>query len=146
MKISTRARYGMRLMLDLALHYGEGPVFLKDIAKSEEISEKYLSQIIIPLKAIGLINSFRGAHGGYILARPPEKINLNEIVGILEGNFNLVDCIKKPQECSRVSICVTRNLWKILGETISLTLEKMSLGDLLIQCKNKHQQSIIYNI
>ncbi|MDD5070001.1 MAG: Rrf2 family transcriptional regulator [Candidatus Omnitrophica bacterium] len=146
MKISTRARYGMRLMLDLAFHHGEGPVFLKDIAKSEEISEKYLSQIIIPLKAIGLINSFRGAHGGYVLARPPEKIKLNEIVGILEGNFNLVDCVKKPDECSRVPICVTRNLWKMLGETISMTLEKMSLADLLNQCKKNQERPIIYNI
>ncbi len=80
MKLSTRARYGTRLMLKLALRYGKGPVFLKDIARAEEISEKYLSQIIIPLKGAGLVRAFRGAHGGYTLARAPDRIKLKDIV------------------------------------------------------------------
>jgi Rrf2 family protein len=96
MKISTRARYGTRLMVALGAHYGQRPVFLKEIAKAEEISEKYLSQIIMPLKAAGLVNSFRGAHGGYVLSRTPAQISLKDIVGALEGDFNLVGCLGNP--------------------------------------------------
>ena len=81
MNISTRTRYGTRLMLELGLNYGKEPLLLREIAASQEISEKYLSQIIIPLKAAGLVNSFRGARGGYILAKPPKQITLNDIVG-----------------------------------------------------------------
>ena len=77
MKLSTRARYGVRMMLVLARNYGEGTIYLKEIAKSEEISEKYLSQIIIPLKWVGLVKSIRGAHGGYALAKSPSNITLN---------------------------------------------------------------------
>lgn len=146
MKISTRARYGTRMMLELGLRYGEGPIFLKEIAKEEEISEKYLSQIIIPLKAVGLVNSFRGAHGGYVLSRHPAKITIREIVGVLEGDFNLVGCVKDPQMCTRVSVCVTRNLWSKLGEHITQMLESVSLEDLVKECRSKKESSVTYNI
>ncbi|MGD0280318.1 MAG: Rrf2 family transcriptional regulator, partial [Smithella sp.] len=76
MKLSTRARYGVRLMVALAVNYDKGPVFLKDVAKGENISEKYLSLIIIPLRRIGLVNSIRGAHGGYLLAKDPSQITM----------------------------------------------------------------------
>ena len=84
MRLSTKGRYGTRLMLDLALHYGEGLVFLKDIAKREEISVGYLEHLIPPLKSAGLIKSSRGAHGGYSLAKEPSEINLREIVQVFE--------------------------------------------------------------
>ncbi|MFA5284396.1 MAG: Rrf2 family transcriptional regulator, partial [Smithellaceae bacterium] len=96
MKLSTRTRYGVRLMTVLAQNYGKGPVFLKDIAKGENISEKYLSLIIIPLRGVGLINSVRGAHGGYNLSKEPSQITLKEIVDVLEGDCSLVDCVKNP--------------------------------------------------
>jgi Rrf2 family protein len=133
-------------MVELGLNYGQGPLLLKKIAKREEISEKYLSQIIIPLRASGLVNSFRGAHGGYVLARPPEEITLKDIVGVLEGNFNLVGCIKNPSECSRVSVCVTRGLWDSLGKKIAQILEAVTLADLVKQCKEKRQDTFMYNI
>ena len=101
MKLSTRGRYGVRLMLDLALHYGEGPIFLKDIAERQGISEKYLWQLINPLKTTGLINSQRGAHGGYVLGKAPERISLKEILQILEGSLCLVDCVDNPSFCER---------------------------------------------
>ena len=145
MKISTRSRYGARLMVELGLHYDEGPFFLKDIAKLEEISEKYLSQIIIPLKNAGLVNSFRGAHGGYVLARHPSKITMKDIVEILEGDFNLVECVKNPANCSRVSVCVTRSLWNKIGNKISQELNAVTLEDLVKRCKNK-QENVEYNI
>ena len=103
MKLSTRSRYGVRLMTALACANGEKPILLKDIAASEEISEKYLSLIVIPLRAAGLIKSFRGARGGYNLAQDPSEISLRNIIAALEGEICLVHCIKQPSSCNRSS-------------------------------------------
>ncbi len=146
MKISTRVRYGTRMMLELGIRYGEGPVFLKEIAKTEDISEKYLSQIIIPLKAVGLVHSFRGARGGYVLARPPKEITLEDIVGVLEGSFDLVGCTKNPSTCSRATLCATRELWAELGKAISEKLSAVTLEDLVKKCKEKGKEVLMYNI
>ena len=131
MKLSTRARYGVRLMLALAENYGKEPVYLKDIARQEDISEKYLSLIIIPLKGIGLVISVRGAYGGYNLAKDPAKINLKEIVDVLDGGCSLVDCVKDPSACPRVSICASHDVWSILGGKISETLSSITLDMML---------------
>lgn len=131
MRLSTRSRYGTRLMLELALHYQEEPVFLKDIAREEEISEKYLSQLVIPLRASGLINSSRGAHGGYRLARSPALITMKDIIQALEGHLSPVECVKNPSVCGRVSGCVTRSVWERLDTRISETLDSISLKDLI---------------
>jgi Rrf2 family protein len=146
MKLSTRARYGMRLMLVLAQHYREKPVFLKEIAKSEEISEKYLSLIIIPLRASGLVNSSRGAYGGYSLGREPDQINLKEIMDVLEGDSCLVDCVKDPSVCRRVSTCVSRDVWSIIGERIADTLRGMTLADLVGKTRARTDGEIMSNI
>lgn len=145
MKLSTRARYGVRLMAALARCYGKGPVYLKDIAKAEQISEKYLSLIIIPLRGIGLVNSLRGARGGYSLARAPSQITLKEVVDILEGNC-LVDCIKDPDLCSRVPSCATRDIWALLGGKISETLDSFTLEDLVRIKQEKARKSMGQNI
>ena len=129
MKISTRARYGVRLMMALARNYGKGPIYLGDIAKDEEISEKYLGQIVIPLKGAGLVLSNRGARGGYMLAREPLEINVREIVDVLEGNC-LVRCIEDPSSCSRVPTCASRDVWVLLGGRISETLGSVTLAEL----------------
>src|SRR5512133_137518 len=105
MKLSTRSRYGMRMMTDLADHYGENPVFLKDVAKREDISEKYLSLIVIPLRGAGLIQSIRGAHGGYRLSRSPAEITILDVLAAVDGEICLVDCVKDAKRCSRVSTC-----------------------------------------
>jgi len=131
MKLSTRARYGTRLMLELAIHFKKGTIFLKDIAEKEEISEKYLSHLVISLKAGGLIFSSRGAHGGYMLAKPPSKIHLNEIVNVLEGGISLVECVENPGICSRNSQCATRDVWKKLDEKVSDLLYSITLEDLV---------------
>lgn len=145
MKLSTRSRYGVRLMLSLARSYGQGLLFLKDIAKTEGISEKYLSLIIIPLRGVGLVNSTRGAHGGYTLARSPEKITLKEIVDVLEGNC-IVDCIKDPAACSRVETCASRDIWKLLEGRISETLEGITLQQLVVMNREKTEKNIAHNI
>ena len=145
MKLSTRTRYGVRMMLALAKNYGKGSVYLKEVAKSEEISEKYLSLIIIPLKGVGLVKSIRGAHGGYTLARPPADITLKDIVDILEGDC-LVDCVKDPFSCSRMEICATREIWELLGGKISDVLESITLEKLVQMDSDKVRRNIGVNI
>jgi len=145
MKLSTRARYGVRLMLALAGNYGRGSVFLKDVAKREEISEKYLGQIIIPLRGAGLVNSSRGAHGGYMLAKSPAEITLRQIVEPLEGDC-LVDCVKNPAACTRVSTCASRDVWALLGGKITETLDAITLEQLMRMNRDKAEQSNSQNI
>ncbi len=131
MRLSTRSRYGVRLMLALAANKQKKPVFLKDIANSEEISEKYLSQIIIPLKGKGLVTTFRGAHGGYLLSRPASEITLRDIVEPLEGDLSLVDCVTNPGVCGRANECATREVWDELSSLLLNFLETVTLEDLM---------------
>jgi len=110
MRISTKGRYGARLMLNLALHYNKGNVLLKNIAKREDLSEGYLEHILPPLKAAGLVISSRGAYGGYSLAKAPSEITLKDVVQALEGPISPAECINAPSVCQRVRFCVTRNI------------------------------------
>mgnify|MGYP000988310251 CR=1 FL=1 len=131
MKLSTRSRYGTRLMLKLALNYQKGPISLKDIAQQEEISEKYLSQLVIPLRASGLIYSLRGFQGGYQLSKSPSQISIKDIVQALEGNISPVECVKNPSICSKADDCSVRDMWGDLYKKIHETLDSVSLKDLL---------------
>jgi len=131
MRLSTRSRYGVRLMLALAVNKQKKPVFLKDIANSEEISEKYLSQIIIPLKGKGLVTTFRGAHGGYLLSRPASEISLREIIEPLEGDLSLVDCVNNPGICNRANACATREVWDEMSSLMLGFLDTFTLEDLI---------------
>jgi Rrf2 family protein len=146
MKLSTRTRYGVRLMVALAENYGKASVFLKDIAKGEDISEKYLSLIIIPLRGVGLVTSIRGAHGGYNLAKEPSQITLKEIVDVLEGDCSLVDCVKNPSSCSRVPICASHDIWAIIGDKISETLSSITLDTLVKMNQEKAGNTIMQDI
>jgi Rrf2 family protein len=146
MKLSTRARYGVRLMVALAFNYDKGPVFLKDVAKGENISEKYLSLIIIPLRRIGLVNSIRGAHGGYLLAKDPSQITMKEIIDVLEGDCSLVDCVRNPSACPRVAICASHDIWEIIGGKISETLNSVTLDMLVKMNQEKAQKTMMHNI
>jgi Rrf2 family iron-sulfur cluster assembly transcriptional regulator len=130
MKLSTRSRYGTRMMLDLAQHYDEGPVQIRNVSKRENISVKYLEQLIIPLKKANFIKSVRGPKGGHMLAKPPKAITVGEIVRVLEGGINLSSCIENPEVCDRTSDCLTRDLWEEATKTMyeklnSATLSKM---------------------
>ena len=124
MKLSTKGRYGARLMLELALEYGKGPVLLKEVAERQEISEKYLGHLISPLKAAGLINSTRGAHGGYTLAKASKDITLAEVVQAVEGNLSVVECVSSPGVCSRVEIFFSSSFllyYKVYMNNYSIT-------------------------
>jgi len=146
MRISTRARYGLRLMVEVALNYEKGPILLKEISKNIDVSEKYLSQIIIPLKGKGLINTYSGAHSGYVLSRTPSEIRLKEIVEILEGDLSLIDCIDNPSSCDKVNTCVTRDIWTRMGEKISEVLNSYTLGDLVKMCRERKDDRLMYSI
>jgi Rrf2 family protein len=133
-------------MVALALNYGQNPVFLKNIAKDENISEKYLSLIIIPLRRIGLVNSIRGAHGGYSLAKEPSQITMKEIVDVLEGDCSLVDCVNNPSTCPRVPICATHDIWAMIGGKISETLSLITLDMLVKMNQEKAGNAMMHNI
>lgn len=147
LRISTKGRYGTRIMLELALNYGKGHLLLKDIANKQDISVGYLEQIMPSLKAAGFLISSRGAHGGYTLARPPEEITLSEIVTSLEGSISLAECINSPEVCDRTDFCVTRDLWAEVSENIDSTLRSKNLQDLANKHKNKEKsRPLMYNI
>ncbi len=131
MKISTRGRYGTRMMLDLTVHHERGPIPLREIAKRQDLSVKYLDQLIIPLKAAGFIRSVRGARGGYALAKKPEKISVGQIIEILEGGLYLVDCVQDPKICERAKECLTRKIWLMMSERLMNELSSLSLRDVL---------------
>ncbi len=137
MKLSTRGRYGVRLMIDLALHYGNGPIYLKDIAGRQGISEKYLWQLINPLKAAGLVSSTRGAHGGYALAKEPKGISLKEILQVLEGSLCLVDCVDNPASCERAASCISRDIWGEASRGMQRTLADTTLAAMVSRQKEK---------
>lgn len=131
MKLSTRSRYGTRMMLDLAKHSNEGPVQIGDIAGREDISVKYLEQLIIPLKKAGLIESVRGPKGGHMLARPPEDITVGEIVRVLEGRGSLTDCIENPGMCEKTNRCLTRTVWEVATQAMYERLDATTLAKII---------------
>jgi Rrf2 family protein len=137
-KISTKIRYGTRAMLELACHYGEGPIELKEIAKREDISLKYLEQVIVPLRTAGLVKSARGSKGGYFLAKPPSEVYLKDLVQILEGPLNLIECLNDPKVCQKVPYCVTRDIWKEVSDAIDRIFHSVTLED-MVQRKNKKE-------
>ncbi len=127
----------MRLMYDLACSYGNGPVLLKDIARREDISEKYLSNIIIPLKGCGMVSSSRGAHGGYALAKAPDNVKIKDIIEILEGDLCLVECVGNPGICKRSPFCLSRDIWVDVKEKMDDVLNAVTLKDLVDKNKKK---------
>ena len=131
MKLSTRSRYGTRLMLDLAEHYHDGPLHLTAVARHQGISVKYLEQIIIPLKKANYVKSVRGPKGGHILAKPPEEITIGEIVALLEDGTSLVECSDNPMVCERSSFCATRYIWREAAQAMFDKLQSITLADLV---------------
>lgn len=130
MKLSTRSRNGTRLLLDMAQHYDQGPIQLGDIAKRQDISVKYLEQIIIPLKRANYVLSVRGPKGGHFLAKPPEDITLGEIVALLEAGPSLAECSEHAEVCRRSATCPTRPIWKEAAQAMFDKLDAITLADL----------------
>lgn len=141
MRISKKSRYGVRMMLELALDYGKGYIFLKEIARRQEISEKYLSQIVLVLKSRGLVVSSRGARGGHMLSRPPAEISIKDIVESLEGDPGIVDCVRNPSICEKTVDCAAAKLWRDLEKAVSDTLASKTLDDLVKYSKKRKNKN-----
>jgi len=136
MKLSTRSRYGTRMMLDLAKHFDEGPVQISEISRRENISIKYLEQLIIPLKKAGFIKSFRGPKGGHMLASSPDRITVGDIVRILEGGIDLINCIESPELCDRTDYCLTRDVWEEATKAMYDKLDSATLSGIIQRGRN----------
>ena len=139
MRISTKGRYGLRTLMDVALHQAKGPVTLNDIAQRQCISVKYLWQVINPLKTSGLLSVTRGAKGGYVLARRPEDITMLEVVTDLEGPMSVVECLTKEDACSRINSCVSRTVWMEVNRAVEKALGAITLAEVLRRCANSSE-------
>ena len=131
MRISTKGRYAIRLMLDLAAHNTGDPVRLKDVAARQEISDKYLEQIISVLNKAGFVRSIRGPMGGYVLTRRPEEYTVGMILRLTEGSLAPVECTETPGTCDREEECVTRILWNRIADAVNGVVDHVTLEDLL---------------
>ncbi len=132
MKISTRGRYALRLMLDLAMNHTDQYVTIKSISERQEISGKYLEQIISVLNRAGYVKSIRGSQGGYKLAKPPGEYTVGMILRLIEGSLAPVACMDDdPNQCTRCGQCVTLDIWKQLDTAISGVIDHITLADLV---------------
>ncbi|WDV44133.1 Rrf2 family transcriptional regulator [Clostridiaceae bacterium M8S5] len=132
MKLSTKGRYGLKAMFELALYYGKGPLSIKDIADKQDLSENYLEQLISTLKKRGLVKSIRGAQGGYLLTKPPKEITVGVVIRALEGEIKISDCIAdEDNACERESFCVTKNVWIKIRDSINDTIDNITLEDMV---------------
>lgn len=132
MKLSTKGRYGVKAMFELALHYGEEPLSIKSIAEKQGISEYYLEQLFSSLRKAGLIKSIRGAQGGYVLAREPREISVANILNVLEGPIEISECIAEDDmNCSRANYCATRLLWIKISDSVNQVINSINLEDMI---------------
>ena len=132
-KLSTKGRYGTRLMVNLARHYSNGQeaIILKNISEEEGISIRYLEQIIIPLKIAKLVKSIRGAGGGYTLARKPSEIKVCDILHALEGTCSLVECVEDESFCDKIATCGTYEIWKGATDMLKGYFDRVSLEEVM---------------
>ncbi|EHJ49458.1 transcriptional regulator, BadM/Rrf2 family [Solidesulfovibrio carbinoliphilus subsp. oakridgensis] len=135
MQLTTRSRYGLRMLIDIALHGSERPVRIQDIAKRRNISVKYLEQLIRALKKAGFIHSKRGPKGGHILAMAPEDIRVGDVVRALEVRPELTECVGNPDACLIASDCVTRQIWARATASLFKELDAIHVSDLLVQAR-----------
>ena len=131
MKVNTKVRYGLRAILQIADGYGGEPVPISAISETQEISGKYLEQVVGTLRKSGLISSHKGVRGGYSLSRAPEDINLWEIITALDSHTTLVDCVLEPGVCDRSDDCLTRSIWSLLSRRLQEFWSAFKLSDLL---------------
>lgn len=139
MKLSTKGRYGLKAMFDLAVNYGNEPISLKSIAERQDISEHYLEQLMAILRKSGLVQSVRGAYGGYLLAREPSEITVGDVLRALEGPIGLVDCVLEQDavECLKYHDCVTRIVWEKIRDSIVGTIDSITLEDMYDEAQKR---------
>ena len=131
MKISTKGRYGLRILIDLATHDPAKPRLVRDIAESQQISEKYISRLIIDLRRARLVRSVRGMKGGFFLARSPKEITLLDILETMEGTISIVDCVMAPEKCAHNHGCTARGIWLRLNDGIRDLMRNITFEQIL---------------
>ncbi len=138
MKISTKGRYGIRLMTELGLNYNKNVMPLKKIATNQDISEKYLEQIINQLNKSGLVKSIRGSQGGYTLAYPPQEITVGQVLRVLEGSLTPVSCLEYDGDgCERAKLCAALDIWKEINTVVNEIVDKYTIADLVVKHNEK---------
>ncbi len=142
MKVNTKVRYGLRAILQIADCYGGDPVPISTISESQEISSKYLEQVVGTLRRAELILSRKGVRGGYTLARDPREINLWEIIMALDNHTSLVDCVEDPQVCDRSDDCLTRSIWTLLSKRMQEFWQSFTLADLLVTMQESGEMKL----
>ena len=140
MKLSTKGRYGVKAMVDLAINYGSAPVSIKAISQRQNISEYYLEQLFSPLRKAKLIKSIRGAQGGYVLNRDPKDIKVLDIMDVLEGPVEIAECIEGAT-CDNLDCCATRLLWKKIKESLDEVMESVTLQDIVNDYKSMNTKN-----
>lgn len=138
MKISTRGRYGLRILLDLVLFDSEKPRLIRDIAQSQKISEKYISRLIIDLRRAGMVRSIRGAKGGFKISKNPEEITLLDVIEVMEGPLSVVSCVATPEKCEKSNLCCARDIWTTINADVRDCLRKFTLQD-VVDCHNRQK-------
>ena len=144
MRLSTRTRYGIRAILELAEHYGEGPLQLRIIARDQGVSVKYLEQLMAMLKSAGIVRSVRGSKGGYELAKSPAQVKVSDCFECLEGNIITTECVDSDSYCERKNNCMARQLWADVQNAVMEVLESMTLQNIVDRSKNN--KAIHYQI
>lgn len=143
MRISTKGRYGLRILLDLAAHQADArPRLIREIAKSQQISEKYVSRLILALRDAGIVDSLRGARGGYSIAKPLDQVTLLEAIETMEGPLEVVECLAGSSECERAATCGPRQFWRQFNNEICAILQKYTVQDLFDSCR-AHEQKLV---
>jgi Rrf2 family protein len=145
MRISTKGRYALRLMLDLAINHNGEYIPIKSIAVRQEISDKYLEQIITQLSKAGYVKSVRGSQGGYMLAKNPEEYTVGMILRLMEGDLSPVACLEN-NSCKRIDICVTIEVWKKIKDAVEAVVDNITLADLVKRQYEKNEQLIDFQI
>ena len=140
MQLSTRGRYAARAMFELALHNGQEPLRLHQIARNQEIPGRYLEQMMVMLVSGGLVRRTRGRRGGFSLVKPPNAIMLSEVVQAVEGSLALVDCVDDDKLCSRVDLCITHDIWKKVKEAMFQFLDSITLADMVEMHRTKRRE------
>jgi len=136
MKLSTRTRYGMRAILELAENYGRGPLQLRIIARDQEVSVKYLEQLMAILKSAGIVRSIRGSRGGFVLAKPPGQIRVSDCFNCLEGPVITAECVEDESYCTRANNCVARQIWAEMQNAIMGVMQSVTLQNLVDRAKS----------
>jgi len=146
LKLSTKGEYASRAVLEIALHYGESPLHIRDISKAQDIPERFLEQILLQIKRAGYLRSRKGPNGGYTLAKPPEKISVAEVIRVMDGPLAPIDCVSVTayEVCPREKSCGLRQVWKKTRDAIAEILESTSFADvaeMTLKARNASQEN-----